>query len=168
MLVACYQLVLSGSSAEQCRGLLYEGKPRTKSSTRHCDISFCRFVVSNPRFQVSLCRFPLSLRLFVPLSGLWFVVVSFHLFSAPFHLFSAPFRHVIIVSSFRRFVSSLRMNRADLGTILTTLNMAAMKRSITLGELKAFIRSNIQQILNGVNNNLMEEKDGINYYFVLR
>ena len=126
-------------------------------------------MVSNPRFQVSLCRFPLSLRLFVPLSGLWFVVVSFH-------LFSVPFRHVIVVSSFRRFVaslrrfvvSSLRMNRADLGTILTTLNMAAMKRSITLGELKAFIRSNIQQILNGVNNNLMEEKDGINYYFVLR
>ena len=35
-------------------------------------------------------------------------------------------------------------------------------------ELKAFIRSNIQQILNGVNNNLMAEKDGINYYFVLR
>ena len=60
------------------------------------------------------------------------------------------------------------MNRADLGTILTTLNVAAMKRSITLGELKAFIRSNIQQILNGVDNNLMEEKDGINYYFVLR
>ena len=57
------------------------------------------------------------------------------------------------------------MNRADLGTILTTLNMAAVKRSITLGELKAFIRSNIQQILNGVNNNLMAEKDGINYYF---
>ena len=68
----------------------------------------------------------------------------------------------------RFVVSSLRMNRADLGTILTTLNMAAMKRSITLGELKAFIRSNIQQILNGVNNNLMAEKDGINYYFVLR
>ena len=61
-------------------------------------------------------------------------------------------------------VSSLRMNRADLGTIL---NMAAMKRSITSGELKAFFCSNIQQILNGVNNNLMEEKDGINYYFVL-
>ena len=60
------------------------------------------------------------------------------------------------------------MNRADLGTILTTLNVAAMKRSITSGELKAFIRSNIQKILNGVNNNLMEEKDGINYYFVLR
>ena len=63
------------------------------------------------------------------------------------------------------------MNRADLGTILTTLNMAAMKRSITSGELKArkaFIRSNIQQILNEVNNNLMEEKDGINCYFVLR
>ena len=79
----------------------YGGKPRTKSSTRHCGISFCRFVVSNPRFQVSLCRFPLSLRLFVPLSGLWFVVVSFH-------LFSVPFRHVIIVSSFRRFVASLR------------------------------------------------------------
>ena len=76
--------------------------------------------------------------------------------------------HRFIVSSLRCVVSSLRMNRADLGTILTTLNMAAMKRSITLGELKAFIRSNIQQILNGVNNNLMEEKDGINYYFVLR
>ena len=148
---------------------MYEGKPRTKSSTRHCGISFCRFVVSNPRFQVSLCRFRLSLRLFVPLSGLWFVVLSFR-------LSSVPFRHVIIVSSFRRFVvsslryvvSSLRMNRADLGTILTTLNMAAMKRSITSGELKAFIRSNIQQILNGVNNNLMEEKGGVNYYFVLR
>ena len=126
-------------------------------------------MVSNPRFKVSLCRFRLSLRLFVPLSGLWFVVVSFR-------LFSVPFRHVIIVSSFvvsslRYVVSSLRMNRADLGTILTTLNMAAMKRSITSGELKArkaFIRSNIQQILNEVNNNLREEKDGINYYFVLR
>ena len=60
------------------------------------------------------------------------------------------------------------MNRADLRAILTTLNMATMKQSITSGELKAFIRSNIQQILNGVNNNLMEERDGINYYFVLR
>ena len=74
---------------------------------------------------------------------------------------------IIIVSSLRYVVSSLRTNRADLGTILTTLNMAAMKRSTTSGELKAFIRSNIQQILNGVNNR-MEEKDGINYYFVLR
>ena len=85
-----------------------------------------------------------------------------------FRLFSVSFRHVIIVSSLRYVVSSLRMNRADLGMILTTLNVAAMKRSITSGELKAFIRSNIQKILNGVNNNLMEEKDGINYYFVLR
>ena len=76
--------------------------------------------------------------------------------------------HRFVVSSLCYVVSSLRMNRADLGTILTTLNMAAMKRSITSGELKAFIRSNIQQILNGVNNNLMEEKDCINYYFVLR
>ena len=118
---------------------------RGQKATRHCGISFCRFVVSNPRFQVSLCRFRLSLRLFVPLSGLWFVVVSFR-------LFSVPFRHVIVVSSLRYVVSYLRMNRADLGTILTTLNMAAMKRSITSGELKAFIRSNIQQILNGVNN----------------
>ena len=75
--------------------------------------------------------------------------------------------HRFVVSSLY-YVSSLRMNRADLGTILTTLNMAAMKWSITSGELKAFIRSNIQQILNGVNNNLMEEKDGINYYSVLR
>ena len=41
--------------------------------------------------------------------------------------------------------------------------MAAMKRGTTSGELKAFIRSNIQQILNGANNNLMEEKDGIDY-----
>ena len=91
---------LSTSKVDQrsrATGVLYEGKPRTKSSTRHCGISFCRFVVSNPRFQVSLCRFRLSLRLFVPLSGLWFVVVSFR-------LFSVPFRHVIIVSSFRRFV----------------------------------------------------------------
>ena len=133
-------------------GLVYEGKPRTKSSTRHCGISFCRFVVTTPQIQVSLCRFRLSLRhrcLFVPLSALWFVVVSFR-------FFIVPFRHVIIVSS-------LRMNRVDLGTILTTLNMAAIERGATSDELRAFIRSNIQQILNGVNNNLMEEKDGINY-----
>ena len=80
----------------------------------------------------------------------------------------SPRNHRFIVSSLRYVVSSLRMNRADLGTILTTLNMAAMKRSTTSGELKAFIRSNIQQILNGANNNRMEEKGGINYYFVLR
>ena len=55
------------------------------------------------------------------------------------------------------------MNRVDLGTILTTLNMAAMEHGATSDELKDFIRSNIQQILNGVNNNLMEEKDGIDY-----
>ena len=60
-------------------------------------------------------------------------------------------------------VSSLCMNRIDLGTILTTLNMVAMKRGATSDELKAFIRSNIQQILNGVTNNLMEKKDGIDY-----
>ena len=41
--------------------------------------------------------------------------------------------------------------------------MAAMERSTTSCELKAFIRSNIQQILNGVKNNLVEEKDGIDY-----
>ena len=57
------------------------------------------------------------------------------------------------------------MNRVDLGTILTTLNnyMAAMQRGAASDELKAFIRSNIQQILNRVNNNLMEEKDCIDY-----
>ena len=83
------------------------------------------------------------------------------------HFFSSVF-HFVTSSSFQRFIIlSLRMNRADLGTILTMLNIAAMKWSVTSGELKAFIRSNIQQILNGVNNNLMEEKDGINY-FVLR
>ena len=49
------------------------------------------------------------------------------------------------------------MNRVDLGTILTTLNMAAMEPGATSDELT------IQQILNGVNNNLMEEKDGIDY-----
>ena len=41
--------------------------------------------------------------------------------------------------------------------------MAAMERGTTSRELKAFIRSNIQQILNGVKNNLVEEKDGIDY-----
>ena len=41
-----------------------------------------------------------------------------------------------------------------------------MERSTTSDELKAFIRSNIQQILNGVNNNVMEEKDGIDYLCV--
>ena len=49
------------------------------------------------------------------------------------------------------------MNRVDLGTILSTLNMAAMEHGATSDELT------IQQILNGVNNNLMEEKDGIDY-----
>ena len=78
-------------------GLVYEGKPRTKSSTRHCGISFCRFVVTTPQIQVSLCRFRLSLR---------------HRY-----VFSSLYLHY----------------------------------------------GNIQQILNGVNNNLMEEKDGINY-----
>ena len=66
-----------------------------------------------------------------------------------------PFRHAIIIF--------LRINRADLGTILTTLNMAAMEQSTTSDELNAFIHLNIQQILNGVNNNVMEGKDGINY-----
>ena len=102
--------------------------------------------------------------IFVSLSALLFVFVSFR-------FFSVLFRHIIIVSSFRRFVvsslryvvSSLRMNRDDLGTILTTLNMAAMEHGATSNELKAFIHSNIQQILNGVNNNLMDEKDGVDY-----
>ena len=55
------------------------------------------------------------------------------------------------------------MNRVDLGTILTTLNMAAMERCTTSDELQVFIRSNIQQILIGVIGNLMDEKDSIDY-----
>ena len=43
------------------------------------------------------------------------------------------------------------------------LNKAAMEQSTKSDELKAFIRSNIQQILNGVNNNVMQGKDGIDY-----
>ena len=69
-----------------------------------------------------------------------------------------------MVSSLRYVVSSLRMNRVDLGTIPRTLNMAAMEHGATSDELKAFIRSNIRLILNGVSNNLMQEKDGIDYF----
>ena len=68
-----------------------------------------------------------------------------------------------IVSSLRSLISSLRMNRVDLGTILTTFNMAAMERCTTSDELQVFIRSNIQQILIGVIGNLMDEKDSIYY-----
>ena len=55
------------------------------------------------------------------------------------------------------------MNRVDLGTILTTLNMAAMELCTTSDELQVFIRSNIQQILIGVTGNLVDEKDSIDY-----
>ena len=43
--------------------------------------------------------------------------------------------------------------------------MATMEQSTRCpsDELKAFIHLNIQQILNGVNNNVIEGKDGINY-----
>jgi len=41
--------------------------------------------------------------------------------------------------------------------------MAAMEQSATSDELKAFIHSNIQQILNGLNYNVMEGKDGMDY-----
>ena len=68
-----------------------------------------------------------------------------------------------IVSSLRSLISSLRMNRVDLGTILTTLNMAAMERCTTSDELQVFIRSNIQQILIGLIGNLLDEKDSIDY-----
>ena len=78
----------------------------------------------------------------------WFVVESFCFFSVPFH---------------RSIISSLRMNRVDLKTILTALNMAAMERGTTSEELKVFIRSNIQQTLIGVIGNLMDEKDSIDY-----
>ena len=41
--------------------------------------------------------------------------------------------------------------------------MAAMEQSTKSDELKAFNRLNIQEILNRVNNNVMQGKDGIDY-----
>ena len=97
----------------------YEVKPRTKSSSRQCGISFCSFVATTVlfdfkrRYVVSGYRFDIvmSFRPFICLMACRHVIV--------------PVRHVI-------FILASRINRADLGTIMTTLNMAAMERGTTL------------------------------------
>ena len=55
----------------------------------------CRYVVSGYRFDIAMSFRPSI----IPLSALWFVVVSFR-------FFSVPFRRVIPVPSLRRFVAS--------------------------------------------------------------
>ena len=73
-----------------------ESKPWTKSLTRHCGISFWRFVVTTPRFQASLChscyRFDIvmSFHPVICIMACRRVIVSFH--------------HIIIISLLLHFV----------------------------------------------------------------
>ena len=75
-----------------------ESKPRRKSLTYQCGISFCRFVVSTPRFQASLCR-----------SRYHFdIVMCFHpvICIMACRRVIVPFHHVIIISALLHFVFS--------------------------------------------------------------
>ena len=87
----------------------------------------CRYIVSGYRFDTAM-----YFRLFVCIMVCGCVILFLQCsISSRNQLF-----HRFVVSSIRYVVSSLRMNRVDLGTILTTLNMAAMEHGATSDELK--------------------------------